>query len=236
VALIEERRVSSQTEAARLLGVSPKTVNKVVLAYGLPMRYVRPVRATLTCKICSREYRSTARSRDGVCVPCQWASRRGESRSDAEANVQLTSKPQDTQEPTRDRLLHLIQQGQVASQAGAARALGVSRQLVSRIVLAEGLDLRIPRSAQLHVMYCRACGKRYVPSACSSAGVCLLCQAGAPRGNLEIVCPRCGSTRTMRPSSIRARKTALCKPCQSRMPRELYELEEQRFLSASTSN
>jgi hypothetical protein len=72
--------------------------------------------------------RSTARSRDGVCVPCQWASKRGESRSDAEANVQLASKPQDTQEPTRDRLLHLIQQGQFASQAEAARALPGLRQ------------------------------------------------------------------------------------------------------------
>jgi hypothetical protein len=131
-------------------------------------------------------------------------------------------------ERIRAALERLLDEGRVSSQAEAARLLGVTRQAVNKAVLAYGLDLGQEKTPRPHKATCRSCGRRFAPTLRSADGVCDLCRSGAPTGARTVVCPRCGFSRRLSASSVRQRKTALCKACQSRMPRRLYELEEGR--------
>jgi DNA-binding XRE family transcriptional regulator len=158
VELIDQGRVSSQAEAARLLGVSKETVNKVVLSYGLGLKYTRPPRPVLTCKNCSRRYHPTPRSREGTCVPCQWvAKQRGGPAARAKTRTDLSLKDTSRPSTARDALVLLLKQGPVASQAEAARTIGVSRQAISQIALAEGLGISTQQTSRVLVV-CPGCG------------------------------------------------------------------------------
>ena len=220
--LIEEG-VPSQAEAARRLGVSSQTVNRMVLTEGLDLRFVRPPRPVMVCKTCSREYRPTPRSRDGVCVPCQWAAKRALRPGKVRRVPVVDDRPPfaaDSGLSTTDRLLLLLQHEPVSSQAEAARRLGVARQLISRIALVEGLDLKhqVKRRSRI----CNVCSKRYYSRIEARDGMCGNCTRAAKR--VTLVCPRCGLSRTLPPSLSRQRVSSICKPCQRGIPRHLSRL------------
>jgi hypothetical protein len=121
--------------------VSATVVNKVVLAYGLNLRYRPPPRATIVCKICSREYRPISRTLDGICVRRHRATTSASETEKRETGTK--NRPEVARDPsTEDQLFRLLEQSELPSQAEAARRLGVSRQRISRIVLAYGLNLR----------------------------------------------------------------------------------------------
>jgi hypothetical protein len=124
-------------------------------------------------------------------------------------------------ESIRLRLVPLIEEGSVSSQAEAARILGVSRQLVSQTVLAYGLDLRKAWRPDTSAV-CSICSRRYVPGSRSGDGVCATCSRPA---RVAMVCPRCGLTRMVPPSVRSQRKTSFCTPCRRGVSNRLSTLD-----------
>ncbi len=116
---------------------------------------------------------------------------------------------------TTERLIRLVERGEVANQACAAGVLGVTASRVQQIAAKEGLTF--PKGPQKNTLIswpCPGCGvKREMWTSKrhhSPAVLCKPCRKASTR--ITRTCDACGTERTF-PRSQRKSKTNLCRPC-----------------------
>ncbi len=116
---------------------------------------------------------------------------------------------------TTERLIRLVERGEVANQSCAAGVLGVSHQRIQQIAAAEGLTF--PKSPQKNTLIswpCPGCGtKREMWTKQRQSATAVLCKpCRVASHQVTITCEVCGKERTI-PRSESPYKSTLCRPC-----------------------
>ncbi len=116
---------------------------------------------------------------------------------------------------TTERLIRLVERGEVVNQSCAARVLGVTHQRIQQIAASEGLTFpKAPQKDTLISWPCPGCGvKREMWTHRRSNSTAVLCKPCRKASHQRaITCEACGKEWTV-PRSARASKTNLCRPC-----------------------
>ncbi len=116
---------------------------------------------------------------------------------------------------TTERLIRLVEKGEVNSQACAGRVLGVTASRVQQIAAKEGLTF--PGGPQKNTLIswpCPGCGvAREMWTERRSTPPPVLCKpCSAASHQVTLTCETCGKERTVARSE-RKSKTNLCRPC-----------------------
>ena len=116
-------------------------------------------------------------------------------------------------EEVAHRIVDMMEQDGVTTQAEAARRLGVSRARVNQIVLEKGIPLRRKRRKLKKFFHCKDCGQKTKVKAWSKGfRYCPSCvRRHIHGGQVTVTCPFCGSQRKLPPSAARLLKSSVCR-------------------------